>query len=142
MKFINLTRATEIGANSYSIEAAGRRLILDSGMHPKRDGEQALPNFGALGDREIELILISHSHQDHIGTLPVLMRRFPNARVYMTETSGAIGSALLHNSVNVMTRQREELGHTLYPLFTHRETERASDHWNFCRYRQPYTFDG
>src|SRR5947199_6253791 len=70
------------------------------------------------------------------------MRRFPNARVYMTETSGAIGSALLHNSVNVMTRQREELGHTLYPLFTHRETERASDHWNFCRYRQPYTFDG
>jgi Cft2 family RNA processing exonuclease len=142
VKFINLTRATEIGANSYYIESAGRRLILDSGMHPKRDGDEALPNFAVIGDREIELILISHSHQDHIGTLPVLMRRFPRARVYMTETSGAIGSALLHNSVNVMTRQREELGHTLYPLFTHRETERASDLWNFCRYRQPYTFEG
>ena len=142
MKFINLTRATEIGANSYFIEAAGHRLILDSGMHPKRDGEEALPNFAAFGDRSVELILVSHSHQDHIGTLPVLMRKFPQARVYMTETSGAIGSALLHNSVNVMTRQREELGHTLYPLFTHRETERASDHWNFCKYRQAYTFDG
>lgn len=142
MKFINLTRATEIGANSYYIEAAGRRLILDCGMHPKLDGEEALPNFAAIGQREIELILISHAHQDHIGTLPVLMRRFPRARVYMTETSGAIGSALLHNSVNVMTRQREELGHTLYPLFTHRETERASDQWNFCRYRQRYTFEG
>ena len=35
MKFINLTRHTEIGANSYYLEAGGGRLILDSGMHPK-----------------------------------------------------------------------------------------------------------
>jgi Cft2 family RNA processing exonuclease len=111
-------------------------------MHPKLDGDAALPNFAAIGDRDVELILVSHAHQDHIGTLPVLMRRFPDARVYMTETTGAIGSALLHNSVNVMTRQREELGHTLYPLFTHRETERASDQWNFRKYRQRYSFDG
>ena len=32
---------------------------------------------------EIEAILISHAHQDHIGTVPVAMRRFPKARVFM-----------------------------------------------------------
>ena len=142
MKFINLTRHTEIGANSYFIEAGGHRIVLDSGMHPKQEGDGALPNFAAIAEREPELILISHAHQDHIGTLPVLMRRHPKARVYMTETTGAIGSALLHNSVNVMTRQREEIGATLYPLFTHREADRATDRWNFCKYRQRYSASG
>ncbi len=142
MKFINLTRRTEIGANSYYLEANGQGLILDSGMHPKFAGEEALPNWKALGDRKFEAIIVSHSHQDHIGTLPVLMRRQPQARVFMTEPTSEIGNALLHNSVNVMTRQREDIGTTLYPLFTHRETDRAADRWQTCALRQPYTLAG
>ena len=140
MKFTNLTRQTEIGANSYYIETAGKRLVLDCGMHPKNEGDAALPL--PFGDRALDAILISHAHQDHIGTLPVLMRRQPRAPVFMTEATSDIGSALLHNSVNVMTRQREELGATMYPLFTHRETDRASDRWHLCPMRQPFTLNG
>jgi Cft2 family RNA processing exonuclease len=142
VKFINLTRRTEIGANSYYLEIAGHHVILDCGMHPKSAGEEALPNFKAIADRQIEAILISHAHQDHIGTLPVLMRRQPGARVFMTEPTAEIGNTLLHNSVNVMTRQREEIGATLYPLFTHRETDRASDLWQWCPLRQPILISG
>ena len=115
LKFINLTRQTEIGANSYYLEVGRHRLVLDCGMHPKNVGEDALPNFKVMADREIEAVLISHGHQDHIGTLPVLMRRFPNARIFMTEATAEIGSTLLHNSVNVMTRQHEEIGAMSYP---------------------------
>jgi len=142
LKFTNLTRRTEIGANSYCLEAAGQRLVLDSGMHPKEEGEESLPNFRALGERPLDAIIVSHAHLDHIGTLPVLMRRQPDARIFMTETTAEIGSALLHNSVNVMTRQREELGVVMYPLFTHRETDRASDRWRSCPMRQPFTLGG
>ena len=142
MKFINLTRHTEIGANSYYLEAGGNRLILDSGMHPKEVGESALPNWKPVEGRTIDAILISHAHQDHIGTLPVLMRYQPHARVFMTEPTSEIGSLLLHNSVNVMTRQREEVGLTIYPLFGHREIDRSSERWYRCRYRQPYATTG
>ena len=142
MKFINLTRHTEIGANSYYLEIGDQRLVLDCGMHPKNEGDDALPNFKTIADRPLDAILISHSHQDHIGTLPVLMRRQPNARVFMPEATADIGATLLHNSVNVMTRQREEQGTTLYPLFTHRETERASDLWRSCPLRQQITMRG
>src|SRR5438874_8624429 len=142
LKFINLTRRTEIGANSYYLEIGGHRLVLDCGMHPEDLSEDALPNLKAIADREIEAILISHAHQDHIGTLPVLMRRFPNARVFMTEATAEIGSTLLHNSVNVMTRQRQEIGERLYPLFTHRETDRASERWRWCPARQRISISG
>ena len=116
--------------------------MLDSGMHPKNTGEEALPNLKAIADREIKAILISHAHQDHIGTLPLLMRRFPAARVFMTEATAEIGSVLLHNSVNVMTRQREEIGEMSYPLFTHRETDRASERWRWCPLRQRISITG
>ena len=121
MKFINLTRHTEIGANSYYLEAGGEHLILDSGMHPQETAEDALPNWKPIDGRTVDAILVSHAHQDHIGTLPILIRRQPHARVCMTEATSDIGSLLLHNSVNVMTRQREDLGLPMYPLFGHRE---------------------
>ena len=145
MKFINLTRRTEIGANSYYLEIGRHRLVLDCGMHPKETGEDALPNFKAIASHEIEAILISHAHQDHIGTLPVLMRRFPTARTFMTEATAEIGNVLLHNSVNVMTRQREEIGRAvagLYPLFTHRESDRASERWRWCPLHQRISVTG
>lgn len=111
-------------------------------MHPKEEGEDALPNFRPLADRVLDAIIISHSHLDHIGTLPVLMRRQPEARIFMTETTAEIGSALLHNSVTVMTRQREEIGVTIYPLFTHKETDRATGRWRWCPLNQPFTIEG
>ena len=142
MKFINLTRRTEIGANSYYLEIGRHRLLLDCGMHPKNTGEDALPHLKAIADRRIDAILISHAHQDHIGTLPVAMRRFPSAQVFMTEATAEVGSVLLHNSVNVMTRQREEIGERSYPLFTHRETDRASERWRSCPMRQRISIAG
>src|SRR6266513_2385979 len=141
LKFINLTRRTEIGANSYYLEIGGHRLVFDCGMHPKNVGEDALPNLKPIADRQIEAILISHAHQDHIGTLPVLMRRQPDARIFMTEATAEIGSTLLHNSVNVMTRQREE-NSAMYPLFTHREIDRASELWHWCPMRQRFSISG
>ncbi len=111
-------------------------------MHPKNTGEDALPYLKAIAGRDIEAILISHAHQDHIGTLPLIMRRFPSARVFMTEATAEVGSVLLHNSVNVMTRQREEVGEASYPLFTHRETDRASERWRRCPLRQRISIAG
>jgi len=142
LKFINLARRTEIGANSYYLEFGRHRLLLDCGMHPKNTGEDALPNFRAIGDREVEAILVSHAHQDHIGTLPVGIRRFPSARIFMTEATADVGSVLLHNSVNVMTRQRGEIAAMSYPLFTHREIDRASQRWRWCPLRQRISIAG
>ena len=44
----------------------------------------------------------------------------------MTELSYFIVDRVLHNSVNVMMRQRDELGITEYPMFTHTEVEEIS----------------
>src|SRR5204863_9403235 len=93
MKFINLTRHIEIGANSYYFEVGDARLIFDCGMHPKEAGDNALPNWKSINGRLIDGILITHAHQDHIGTLPVLMRTQPHARALMSQAARQIASS-------------------------------------------------
>jgi Cft2 family RNA processing exonuclease len=142
MRFINLTRQTEIGANSYLLEIAGRKIVLDAGLHPRKLAEEALPNYRHVLDGSVSSIFISHAHQDHIGSLPVLMRRQPQARVFMTEATAKLSEIMLHNSVNVMTRQREDLGLATYPLFTHRETEQAAMVWHKAHVGQRWSMEG
>ncbi len=142
MRFTNLTRRTEIGANCYALEAGGRRLILDSGLHPRQEGLEALPDFSLLGDAEVDAIVLTHAHQDHVGSLPVLMRRFPQARLFATEATRRISEVMLHNSVNVMLSVRREKGISDYPLFTHRELDASVRRWQSVPLRKPWGFEG
>ena len=137
MRFTNLTRHTEIGANSYLLELADRRVVLDCGMHPKREGEDATPNLRLVPDGELDAIFVSHAHLDHIGSLPVLMRRQPRARVFMSGPTAYLGEALLHNSVNVMARPHgftpAGQPHPSAPtLFTHREADKYPNRSQPC----------
>jgi Cft2 family RNA processing exonuclease len=70
------------------------------------------------------------------------MRRQPQARVFMTEATAKLSEIMLHNSVNVMTRQREDLGLATYPLFTHRETEEATGVWQKAQVGQRWNMEG
>lgn len=138
MRFRNLTPRRDIGANSYLLESGDQRVVIDSGMDPKHAGLDALPNFGDLPTNSAQAILVSHAHHDHIGSLPVLMRRQRDANVIMTEATGEVGSAMLHNSVNVMTSQREELGISEYPMFTHRELDDIRPSWMYRDYERSF----
>lgn len=142
MTFRTLTRRREIGANSYLLETGKHRFIIDSGMHPKGAGLEALPDFNQVPNNSLDAILISHAHHDHIGSLPVLQNRHPNTPVIMTEATGDLSSAMLHNSVNVMTSQREELGILEYPLFTHSELDEIRVQWFHEPLRKPFMVAG
>ena len=150
MRFTNLTRHTEIGANSYLLELGGQRVVLDCGMHPKHEGDEATPNLRLVPDGDLDAIFVSHAHLDHIGSLPVLMRRQPRARVFMSPPTASLGEALLHNSVNVMARPHgapptNGHGHHSSPanlLFTHREADQFAQLWQPCALRQLWSLEG
>jgi len=136
MRILNLNPDRDIGASAWFVEVEGHRLLLDSGMHPKRDGRAGLPLFGVVKDEDIDAIAVSHCHHDHVGTLPIALRYFPKAHVLMSELSYFIVERVLHNSVNVMVRQREELGIKEYPLYTHPEVDDLAPVFQGFRYNR------
>src|SRR5450756_2400399 len=110
MNILNLNPDEDIGASAWLVEMDEHRILLDAGMHPKREGRDAAPRFGKAGTHDV-------------GALPLAVRQFPKAHVLMTELSYLLVERVLHNSVNVMTRQRDELGIKEYPLYSHDELD-------------------
>lgn len=136
MRITNLNPDSAIGASSWLTEMDGHRLLLDAGVHPKREGRDALPLFGKIKHEDVDAIALSHCHHDHVGALPVAMRYFPKAHVLMTGLSYLIAERVLHNSVNVMTKQRAELGIKEYPLYTHDEVEDLAPRFQGFKYNR------
>src|ERR1700740_670543 len=142
MRFINLTRQNEIGANSYFLEINGRKIVLDAGLHPKKFGEEAIPNYRRVADGGTDAVFIIPADQDHLGSLPLLTSPQPKAKVFVPPATARLTEIMLHNSVNVMSRQRDELALTSYPLFRHREADQSRELWHEVGVGQRWSIDG
>ncbi|MDB6039129.1 MAG: Cft2 family processing exonuclease [Verrucomicrobiales bacterium] len=136
MRIINLNPDTDIGASAWFVDIDGHRLLMDAGTHPKREGRPSLPLYDVIKNENVEAIAISHCHHDHVGSLPVAQRFFPKAHVLMTELSYFLVERVLHNSVNVMVRQRDEMGIAEYPLYTHDEVDDVAHLYQGFRYNR------
>jgi ribonuclease J len=70
----------EIGKNMTVVEHDGRIVVVDTGlMFPTTDMlgiDLVLPDFSYLRDRadDIEAIVLTHGHEDHVGALPYVLR--------------------------------------------------------------------
>jgi len=102
-------------------------LVIDSGLHPKKVGRLAAPNLTPLQRVKLDLIIITHCHLDHIGSLPVVMREHPDTPVIMTTSSRMLIERMLHNSANVMLRQKEEEDTTMYKCPVYRDARRKDE---------------
>jgi len=125
MEIIDLNRAGGIGANSFFLKIGGLSILLDCGLNPKKTGRTATPDWAPLRGQKLDLIIITHCHLDHIGSLPVAMRGYPGVPVLMTTSSSMLVGRMLHNSANVMLRQKEAENIPDYPLFTHEEIDQC-----------------
>jgi ribonuclease J len=74
----------EIGRNMTVFDYAGRLLVVDCGvLFPETDQpgvDLILPDFAAIRPRlaDIEAVVLTHAHEDHIGAVPYLLREAPD----------------------------------------------------------------
>lgn len=142
MRFTNLTRGAGIGSNCYRLDLPEGTVVLDCGMHPEHVGHDATPMLEELPEGGVRATILTHAHQDHVGCLPLLQSRQHGMPVLMTPGTARIADIMLHNSVNVMMRQQEELKLPDYPLFSHRAIEMAARMWRHCPLERPLSLDG
>lgn len=141
MIFKSLCRHAGIGANSYVLKSGPAKVVLDAGMHPKHEGSEAVPHYEFLEPGSADSIIITHSHLDHVGTLPVFLQDQPQAKVFLTPETADLAAAMLHNSVNVMQSKRIEHGIAEYPLFEHRELDAIEEDFEIRGVERPFDLD-
>ena len=112
----------EVGRNMMVIEHAGQLLVVDCGVlfpddnHPGID--LILPDWSHYSDRldDIQAIVLTHGHEDHIGAVPYLLRERPGIPLIGSQLTLALVEAKLKEhritpyTLGVREGDREKLG--------------------------------
>ena len=87
LRVVALGGIGEVGRNMTVFEYEGRLLIVDCGVLFPEDNQPGvdliLPDFRAIEDRldEVDAVVLTHGHEDHIGAVPFLLRMRPELPV-------------------------------------------------------------
>lgn len=89
----------EIGRNCAVLEIDGRLAVVDAGlMFPEEDMlgvDLILPDLSSVVERadDLEAVVLTHGHEDHIGALGFLLREVPGVPIYGTPLTLALARA-------------------------------------------------
>ncbi|THA24191.1 ribonuclease J [Streptomyces sp. RKND-216] len=112
----------EIGRNMTVFEYGGRLLIVDCGvLFPEEEQpgiDLILPDFSSIRDRldQVEGIVLTHGHEDHIGAVPYLLREKPDIPLIGSKLTLALIEAKLQEhrirpyTLEVREGHRERIG--------------------------------
>jgi Cft2 family RNA processing exonuclease len=118
----------EIGGSAILVEAGGRRLLIDAGLHP--DGRGPTDIQQVFDGGRLDAIVVTHAHNDHAGYIPALVDRFHHVPIYCSDATAHLLPTMWADSAKVMDRQFTEADdglRALPPLYGPAEVERAEE---------------
>ena len=114
IRIIPLGGLGEVGKNMTLYETEGGSVLVDAGLAFPRDEhlgvDLVLPDFSYLKDNaaDIRAVLLTHAHEDHVGSLPYVLREVPVPRVLATKlTLGLVQSKLDEHGLLSRTQLEE-----------------------------------
>src|SRR3954468_272346 len=115
LRIVALGGLGEVGRTMSVLEYQGRLLVIDCGvLFPEEEQpgvDLILPDFEYIRDRldDIEAVVLTHAHEDHIGALPYLLRERADIPVVGSRlTLALVDAKLLEHRIRPVTRQVAE----------------------------------
>ncbi|MBQ2770178.1 MAG: MBL fold metallo-hydrolase, partial [Clostridia bacterium] len=134
MKLIFCGAAKCVTGSCHLLDTAAGKILVDCGM---RQGEDAKGEFGEgtfpFDPADIRLVLATHAHIDHIGLIPLLVKRGFAGEVLSTDATAQLATIMLPDSAHIQeqdaeyqNRKNQRAGRPLVePLYTGEDAQEA-----------------
>ena len=107
MRLTSAGAAGTVTGSCHLLEARGRRILVDCGMFQGRDVEPLNRAPFPFEVRDLDAVLVTHGHLDHVGRLPILLRQGYRGPFYATAATRAVTEVILLDSAKLQASDHE-----------------------------------
>jgi metallo-beta-lactamase family protein len=128
MQIIPHGAAQEVTGTCHEIAVNGKRILLDCGLFQGRRKDTAVKNVTFAFDpaKDIDAVILSHAHMDHVGRIPVLWKKGYRGPVHCTYATKDLSAVMLSDGGFIQEKDEEffqkHLKHSMVedhgPLYT------------------------
>jgi metallo-beta-lactamase family protein len=127
--------STVTGSNFLLTTGAGTNVLIDCGLvqGERAASEENYLDFGFDISR-INALIISHSHLDHVGRIPKLVKEGYSGPIYSTPQTKELARIVLEDAVQLLAVEAKERG--VEPLYSEQDVPRIFDQWKVFQYHE------
>ncbi len=134
MKLTFFGAAQTVTGSKFLLEVNGSRLLIDCGMYQGKRAEMYAHNQNfRFEPRSIDVVLLTHSHIDHSGNLPNLVKNGYEGPIYGTPATCDLADLMLRDSARIQESDAEFVNkkralrgeRPVEPLYTTEDAEKA-----------------
>jgi len=138
MKLTFAGGASEITGANYILESGSTRIMVDCGLH-QGSSVREKTNWDPFqyDVTKITALFVTHSHIDHIGRIPLLIKRGFRGFIYSTPPTRDAAHELLLDSENILFSFADKAG--IEPLYGSEDVLRVMSVWKGVEYHRSIT---
>jgi KH/beta-lactamase-domain protein len=124
VRIVGLGGWREVGRSAMLVETPKSKILMDCGIKAGAANSEAYPifNLKEFDYNELDAIVVSHSHLDHLGAVPMLYEYGFSGPLYISVPTLDLATLLWFDYIDVMHKN------TNSPLFTARGVKEAVKH--------------
>jgi len=147
--FIGAAR-TVTGSKHLIITDKGKRILLDCGLFQNQGSDTDTKNRHLGFDAaSIDVMILSHAHIDHSGSIPTLVKQGFKGKIYCTSPTLDLCTIMLADSAHIheseteyINKKRENKNEApIEPLYTMEDVEASMQHFESIPYDAPFKID-
>lgn len=109
MKIITHGAAREVTGTCHELQVNGYRILLDCGLFQGHREESSVKNatFAFNPATDIDALVLSHAHMDHVGRVPLLWKKGFRKPVYCTYATKDLAAVMLADGGYIQEKDEE-----------------------------------
>lgn len=136
-----VTGANFLMENIPEKDEKGVKILIDCGIF--QGGEESFEmNYKDFpyDPSEIDYLIVTHSHADHIGRVPKLVKDGFKGIIYSTEASYDLAQVMLADSLKIVTYEAEQ--RNIAPMYGEADVKKALSLWKTHGFHEPLQLEG
>lgn len=114
-----------------------KKILVDCGMEQGSEKAKIYNASPFIYDpKEVDILLVTHAHMDHIGLIPKLIKHGFSGVIYSTPETRDLSTFMLDDALKLITQSAEE--HKVEPLYAEDDLKKTFQLWKTIPYHTDF----